>query len=82
MLGFADVCQELFTAWWRRLLRVTFGSKPSDAALAVHPLVNFRFALEALDVNRLNAGTFGQNIPVALGNPHRFETYFCFGHAL
>ena len=62
MLGFADVCQELFTAWWRRLLRVTFGSKPSDAALAVHPLVNFRFALEALDVNRLNAGTF-QNLP-------------------
>jgi hypothetical protein len=43
---------------------------------------DFRFAFETRDVNRLGTRTLGQNIPVALGNSHGFETYFCFGHAL
>jgi hypothetical protein len=64
------------------LLRVTLRAQPSDAAIAVHPLVDFGFAFETRNVNRLDTRTLGQDIPVVLGNSHRFETYFCFGHAL
>jgi hypothetical protein len=65
-----------------RLLRVTLSAQPSDAVVAVHPLVDFRFAFETCDLNRLDTRTFGHDIPVALGNSHRFETYFCFDHPL
>jgi hypothetical protein len=64
------------------LLRITLRAQPSDAAVAVHPLVDFRFAFETRDANRLDTRTLGQDIPVALGNSYRFEIYFCFGHAL
>jgi hypothetical protein len=53
-----------------------------DVMFAVHPLVDFGFAFETSNVNRLDARTLGQDIPIALGNSHRFETYFCFGHGL
>ena len=65
-----------------RLLRVTLRAQPRDAAFAVHPLVDFGFAFETSNVNRLDARTLGQDIPIVLGNSHRFETYFCFGHGL
>jgi hypothetical protein len=65
-----------------RLLRVTLRAQPSNAAVAVHPLVDFRFAFETRDLNRLDTRTFGDDIPVAFGNSHRFKTYFCFGHPL
>jgi hypothetical protein len=56
-------------------------SQPSDAAIAVQPLIDFGFAFETRDVNRVDARAFGQNIPVVLGNSHRFEGYSSFGHA-
>jgi hypothetical protein len=65
-----------------KLLRVTLRPKPSDSAVAVHPLVDFGFAFETRNVNRLDTRTLGQDIPVAFDNSHRFETYFCFSHAL
>jgi hypothetical protein len=65
-----------------RLLRVTLRAQPSDAAFAVHPLVDFSFAFETTNVNRLDTRTLGEDIPFALSNSHRFESYFCFGHAL
>ena len=64
-----------------RLLRVPLRAQPSDAAVAVHPLVDFRFAFEAREVNRLDTRKLSQDIPVVLGNSHRFKNYFCFGHA-
>jgi hypothetical protein len=66
----------------RGLLRVTLRAQPSDATVAVHPLVDVGFAFETPNVNRLDTRTLGQDIPVVLGNSHRLETYFCFGHAL
>jgi hypothetical protein len=56
-----------------RLLRVTLRAQPSNAAVAVHPLVDFRFAFEARDLNRLDTRTFGHDIPIAVGNSHWFE---------
>jgi hypothetical protein len=50
--------------------------------IAIHPLVDFRFAFKTRNVDRLDTRTFGPDIPVALGNSHRFETYSCFGHWL
>jgi hypothetical protein len=41
------------------LLGVTLRPQPSDAAVAVHPLIDFRFAFETRDFNRPDAGTFG-----------------------
>jgi hypothetical protein len=64
------------------LLRVTLRTQPSDAAITVHPLVDFGFAFETLNVNRLDTRTLGHDIPIVFGNSHRFETYFCFSHAL
>src|SRR5258708_39733515 len=64
-----------------RLLRVPLRAQPTDAALAVHPLVDFCFAFEAREVNRLDTRKLSQDIPVVLGDSHRFKTYFCFGHA-
>jgi hypothetical protein len=61
------------------LLRVTLRAQPSDAAFAVHPLVDFSFAFETTNVNRLDTRTLGEDIPFALSNSHRFESYFCFG---
>jgi len=63
------------------LLRVTLRTQPSDAAITDHPLVDFGFAFEARNVNRFDIRTLGQDIPVVFRNPHRFETYFCFGHS-
>jgi hypothetical protein len=63
-----------------KLLGVTLGPQPSDTAIAIHPLVDFRFAFETRNVNRLDTRTLGPDIPVVLGNSHRFETYSCFGH--
>jgi hypothetical protein len=54
--------------------------QPSDTAIAIHPLVYFGFAFETRNVNRLDARAYGPDIPVILGNSHRFETYSCFGH--
>jgi hypothetical protein len=39
------------------------------------------FYFEAREVNRLDTRKLSQDIPVVLGNSHRFKTYFCFGHA-
>src|SRR5882757_10321318 len=64
-----------------RLLRLPLRAQPSDAAVAVHPLVDFRFAFEAREVNRLDTRKLSQDIPVVLGNSHRFTNYFCSGHA-
>jgi len=66
--------------WLRDLLRVTLRAQPSDAAIAVHPLVDFDFAFETRNVNRLDTRTLGQDIPVVFGVSHRFEGNFCFGH--
>jgi hypothetical protein len=57
-------------------------TQPSDAVITVHPLVDFGFAFETLNVNRLDTRTLGHDIPIVFGNSHRFETYFCFSHAL
>jgi hypothetical protein len=65
-----------------KLLRVTLRPKPSGSAVAVHPLVDFGFAFESRNANRLDTRTLGQDIPVVFGISHRFETYFCFSHAL
>jgi hypothetical protein len=48
--------------------------------ITVHPLVDFGFTFETRNVNRFDTWTLGQDIPV-FGASHRFETYFCFGHA-
>ena len=66
----------------KRLLRVTLRPQPSDAAAAVHPLIDFRFAFETSDENRLHTRAFGQDVPVVLSISYGFENYFCFGHAL
>src|SRR5947209_3354997 len=63
-----------------RLLGVTLGAQPRDAALAVHPLVDFRFAFETRDLNRCDPRAFGHDIPVAFGNSNGFESYSRFGH--
>jgi hypothetical protein len=42
-----------------KLLGVALRAQPCDAALAVHPLVDFRFAFETRDLNRLDTRTFG-----------------------
>jgi hypothetical protein len=49
------------------LLRVTLRTQPRDAAVAIHPFVDFGFAFESGNRNRLALRTFGENIPVALG---------------
>jgi hypothetical protein len=65
-----------------RLLRVTLRTQPSDTAIAVHPLVNFGFAFETLNVDRFDTRIRCEDIPIPLGNSHRFEIYFCFRHPL
>jgi hypothetical protein len=65
-----------------RLFRVTLRAQPSDAAFAVHPLVDFSFAFETTNANRLDTRTLGEDFPFALSKSHRFESYFCFGHAI
>ena len=42
-----------------RLLRVTLRAQPSDAAVAVHPLVDFGFVFETPNVNWLDTRTLG-----------------------
>jgi hypothetical protein len=41
------------------LLRVTLRAQPSDSAIAVHPLVDFGFAFETLNVDRLDIRILG-----------------------
>jgi hypothetical protein len=48
---------------WRNV-----GSAATRSAVAVHPLVDFRFAFETRDFNRFDTRTFGHDIPVAFGN--------------
>ena len=69
-------------SWSIRLFRITLRAQPIDAAFAVHPFVDFGFAFETKNLNRLDTRILGEDIPVSLGNSHRFENYFCFGHAL
>jgi hypothetical protein len=71
----------LFFEGKQRLLGVTLRAQPRDAAVAVHPFVNFAFAFEPRDLDRLDSRILGKDIPVALGNPNGFEGYFGFAHA-
>ena len=63
-----------------RLFRVPLRAQPSDTAIAVHPLFDFGFAFETLNVDWLYTRIFGKDIPVALVNSDRLESYSCFGH--
>jgi hypothetical protein len=66
---------------YRPLLGVTLRAEPREAAVSVRPLVNFDFAFKPFDSNGLHTGTFGQDMPIALGNTIGFKAYFGFCHS-
>src|ERR1700722_6087755 len=53
--------------------RVALGPQPPDLAVAVEPLIDLGFGLEAVDVSDLDAGAVRLDLPVALGDPLQLE---------
>ena len=71
-----DACGTLpgrcLDATWA-LFGVALRPQPIDAPCAGQPFVNVGFGLEAFDVTVFGAWIFGDNLPVAFGNPFGLE---------
>jgi hypothetical protein len=66
----------------RILFGVTLRAQPSNAAIAIHPVINVGFAFQAGNFPGIGAGILSHNIPVVLCVSNGFECHFCFCHDL
>ena len=64
------------------LFRVTLRAQPSNAAIAIHPVISIRFVFQASDFPGVNARILSHNTPVVLRVSDDFESHFCFCHEL
>jgi hypothetical protein len=60
---------------------VALRPQPIDATASLQPLVDFRFALKALDVANLGTRIVGLDLPLTLGDALVFEFDSGFAHA-
>jgi hypothetical protein len=64
------------------LFRVTLRAQPSNAAIAVHPVISISFVFQASDFPGADARILSNNTPVVLRVSDDFECHFCFCHEL
>jgi hypothetical protein len=64
------------------LFGITLRGQPSNAAIAVHPVISISFVFQASDFPGADARILGHNTPVVLRVSDDFECHFCFCHEL
>jgi hypothetical protein len=64
------------------LFRVALRAQPSNAAIAIHPVISISFVLQTADFPCIGPRVFSRNTPIFLRVSDDFECHFCFCHGL